>query len=139
MSAAILGAMIGASVFFAALAYLRAMPDAPAGAGYWTAGYGLWVLRLACYLAAGHIEPQFLSFLAEALQATASLLLLAGTLHFVGRPPKASLLFHAILAVTLWAGFAVYVIDDFLLRSIPLYMLSGAALIWAGIAILRVT
>ena len=136
--AAILGALIGASVLLAALAYLRAMPDAPAGAGYWTVGYGLWVLRLGCYLAAGHLEPQLVTFLAEILQAAAALLLLVGTLHFVGRNPPVMPLAYAIGAVTLWSAFTVFVVDDFLLRSIPLYALSGSVLIAAGAAILRV-
>jgi hypothetical protein len=135
--AAILGALIGASVLFAALAYLRAMPDAPEGAGYWTAGYGLWVLRLACYLTGDRLEPQFVTFLAESLQATSSLLLLVGTLHFLGRHTPVLYLAHAIGAVTAWTALTTFILDDFLLRSIPLYVVSGGALILAGGAILQ--
>lgn len=124
-------------MLFAALAYLRAMPDSPAGAGYWTAGYGLWVFRLACYLAAGHLEPQFVTFLAESLQAISSLLLLVGTLYFLGRQPSLLFLTHAIGLVTAWSALTTFIVDDFLLRSIPLYAVSGGALIVAGIAILR--
>jgi len=135
--ATISGAMIGATVLFAALGYLRAMPGAPAGVGYWTAGYGLWVLRLGCYLAVGHLEPQFLTFLAEVLQATSSLLLLFGTLHFIGRNPAVPPLAHGVIAIVLWAAFSTFIVDDFLLRAVPLYGVAGGALVVAGIAILR--
>lgn len=137
MPAAILGALIGASVLFAALAYLRSMPNSPAGAGYWTVGYGLWVIRLGCYLASGHLEPLFITFLAETLQATSALLLLVGTLHFVGRPMAIINLTHVVAGVTLWVAFSTFVVDDFLLRSIPLYLVAGSSLIAAGTAMLR--
>jgi len=135
--AAILGALIGASVLFAALAYLRSMPNSPAGAGYWTVGYGLWVIRLGCYLASGHLEPLFVIFLAETLQATSALLLLVGTLHFVGRSMTTINLTHAVAGVTLWVAFSTFVVDDFLLRTIPLYLVAGGSLIAAGAAMLR--
>src|SRR3546814_12818793 len=44
---------------------------------------------------------------------------------------------HTILAITLWTAFTVFQIDDFLLRTIPLYAVSGGALIVAGIVMLR--
>src|SRR3546814_20985683 len=88
------------------------MPDAPAGAGYGTAGYGFWMLRLACYLAGGHLEPISITFLAESLQATAALLLLMGTLYFVGRNPPVALLAYAIGAVVLWCAFTTFVVDE---------------------------
>ena len=113
------------------------MPDAPAGAGYWTAGYGLWVLRLGCYLTAGHLEPLVITFAAETLQATSALLLLAGTLHFVGRDPPRMLVVHAVAAVAAWAAFTTFIVDDFLLRSVPLYAVAGGALLVAGVAMLR--
>jgi len=124
-------------VLFAALAYLRAMPGAPAGAGYWTAGYGLWLLRLAGYLAGGQVEPVLLTFVAESLQATAALLIVCGTLRFVGRDTPPLILTIGIVLVTAWAAFTTYVVDDFLLRSIPLYAASGGGLIVAGAALLR--
>src|SRR3546814_15544361 len=64
----------------------------------------LWVLRLGCFLSVGHLEPQFIAFVAEVLQATASLFLLYGTLHFVGRHPPVMPLAHTIFAITLWTA-----------------------------------
>ncbi len=135
--AAILGSLIGASVLFAALAYLRAMPNAPPGTGYWTVGYGFWVLRLAVYLVGGQPEPALVAFVAESLQATAALLLMCGTLCFVGRDAPPLILTIGIVLVTAWAAFTTFVVDDFLLRSIPLYAASGGGLIVAGAALLR--
>lgn len=135
--AAILGALIGASVLFAALAYLRAMPDAPAGVGYWAVGYGLWVLRLICYLGAGHLEPQLVTALAESLQASASLLLLVGTLHFIGHKIPVLLVAQALAALVAWTALTTLAVDNFLLRAVPLYFVSGCALIAAGAALLR--
>ncbi len=137
VSATIWGSLIGASVLFAALAYLRAMPGAPPGVGYWTAGFGLWVLRLAGYLMGGHLDPVFHTFLAESLQVTASLLLMAGTLRFVGRAVRVITLTHAIAGAAIWAALTTFVIDDFMLRSIPLYFVSGTALSYAGYCLLR--
>ena len=126
MSAAILGAMIGASVLLVALAYLRAMPGAPAGAGYWTAGYALWVLRLGLYLVGGPLHPQFAVFLAEAMQGISALMLLAGTLCFQGHGNPRFALTHASLAVSLWAAFSSFIVDDFA-RFMKLLMLAGSA------------
>src|SRR3546814_16475945 len=102
--AAIVGALIGASVMLTALAYLRAMSDAPAGVGYWTAAYALWVLRLGCFLSVGHLEPQFIAFVAAVLQSTASLFLIYGPLHFVGRHPPVMPLSPPLLPVTPWSA-----------------------------------
>src|SRR3546814_17999746 len=44
---------------------------------------------------------------------------------------------HTILAITLWTAFTVFQIDAFLLRTIPLYAVSGGALIVAGLVMLR--
>jgi PAS domain S-box-containing protein len=129
--------MVGASVLFAALAYLRAMPDAPPGAGYWTVGYGLWVLRLACYLNGGHVEPALITFVSESLQVVSALLLMIGTLHFVGRRTPATLLSLGIGLTVGWVAFSTFIVDDFLLRTIPLYLASGGALIVAGTAMMR--
>ncbi len=137
VSATIWGSLIGASVLFAALVYLRAMADAPPGVGYWMAGFGFWVLRLATYLAGGHLDPGFLIFFSECLQVAAALLLMAGTLRFVGLQVPVMTLCNVISAAAIWAALSAFVIDDFLLRTIPLYTLSGAALIYAGIAMMR--
>src|SRR3546814_11235460 len=60
-----------------------------------------------------------------------------GTLCFVGRNPPVALLAYAIGAVVLWCAFTTFVVDDFLLRSVPLYLVAGSALIAAGLAFLR--
>jgi PAS domain S-box-containing protein len=114
------------------------MPEAPAGAGYWTAGYGLWVIRLGLYLSTGYLEPSLINFLAESLQACAALLLLIGSLYFIGRTVPPAPQMAAIGLIVAWAAFTTFIIDDFLLRSIPLYGFSGAALIGAGVAMMRV-
>ncbi|WP_193366596.1 ATP-binding protein [Pelagibius marinus] len=137
VSATIWGSLIGATVLFAALAYLRAMPGAPPGVGYWTAGFGLWVVRLAGYLVGGYLDPALHTFLAESAQVTASLLLMAGTLRFVGRAVPVMTLCHVIGGAAAWAALTTFVIDDFMLRSIPLYLVSGAALSYAGLCLLR--
>lgn len=129
--------MIGASVLLVALAYLRSMPGAPAGAGYWTAGYALWVLRLGLYLVDGPLHPLFSVFLAETMQGVSALMLLAGTLCFLGRDNPRIALTHASVAVCLWSAFSTFVVDDFLLRTVPLYAVSGGALIVAGVSMLR--
>ncbi|MEO3427656.1 ATP-binding protein [Pelagibius sp. CAU 1746] len=137
VSATIWGSLIGASVLFAALAYLRAMPGAPPGVGYWTLGFGLWVLRLGSYLADGYFNPALHTFLNESLQVSASLLLMAGTLSFVGRAVPVRIFAYMLAAAGLWAAFTAFVIDNFMLRSIPLYFASGAALSYAGLCLLR--
>lgn len=135
--AAIWGSLIGFSVLLAALAYLRATPNAPAGSGYWTAGLGLYVLRLLFYLLSGHLDPVFVIFVAESLQVTSSFLILAGTLRFCGNAMPPLLLPNAIVAAILWAAYSSLLQNDFLLRSVPLYGAAGAALIYGGYAMLK--
>ena len=137
VSATIWGSLIGASVLFAALVYLRAMADAPPGVGYWMAGFGLWVLRLATYLTGGYLDPGFVAFVSECLQVSSALLLMAGTLRFVGQTVPLMTLCNLISAAAIWSALTAFVIEGFLLRSIPLYTLSGGALLYAGIAMMR--
>src|SRR3546814_18107327 len=63
--------------------------------------------------------------------------LIAGILRFGGRHALVMPLAHTTLAITLWTAFTVFQIDDFLLRTIPRYAVSGGALIVAGIVMLR--
>ncbi|MGF1592358.1 MAG: ATP-binding protein [Kiloniellaceae bacterium] len=114
------------------------MPDAPAGSGYWTAGYALWVIRLGLYLSTDYVEPDLINFLAESLQACAALLLLVGSLCFIGRSVPRLLLLTAAGTIFLWTGFTTFIVDDFLLRTIPLYGFAGAALIGAGVVMMQV-
>jgi putative methionine-R-sulfoxide reductase with GAF domain len=137
VQATIWGSLLGASVLLAALAYLQTMPDAPSGAAYWTVGFALWVVRLAVYLVGGLLDPALVTFLSEVLQATSALLIMVGTLHFRGRQLPAQFLPYAIGGLTLWVALTTFIVDDFLLRSIPLYIVSGGALMVAGITILR--
>jgi PAS domain S-box-containing protein len=137
IQAAIWGSLIGFSVLLAALAYLRTMPDAPPGSGHWTLGLALYVLRLVFYLMSGTFNPAFITFTAETLQAASGFLFVAGTLAFGGRHISAALLVNCIGAAALWAAFTSFVVNDFLLRSIPLYFAIGGALIYAGGAMLR--
>jgi len=137
ISSAIWGALVGTMVLFCAMAYLRAMPGAPAGAGYWAASFGLYVLRLAGYLAAGTLDPIFLTFLAEILQAASTLFLVVGICHFLDRDLPQWVLPHGIALVVAWTAYSTFLDNDFMLRSVPLYSLSGGALIYAGFAMLR--
>jgi PAS domain S-box-containing protein len=137
ISSSLWGSLVGTTVLFAAMGYLRAMPGAPAGVGYWTAAFGLYVLRLTCYLAAGHLDPLFVTFLAESLQASSTLFLMMGACRFVDRDLPQWVLMHGIGLVTVWSAYTTFIDDSFLLRSIPLYGLSGIALIYAGFVLLR--
>ena len=138
LPAAIWGALVGATVVFAALAYLRAMPDPPAGAGYWTAAFGLNVLRHACYLLGATFDPVFMTFLGECLQTASGLLLLVGSLRFAKKEVPAWFLPASMILVIAWAGYTTLIENNFLLRSVPLYGISGAALIFAGYVMLRI-
>ncbi len=137
LPAAIWGALIGASVVFAALAYLRAMPDPPQGAGYWTAAFGLHVIRLASYLLGAKFDPVLTTFVGESLQTASGLLLLVGTLRFANKEVPAWFLPLSLGLVVAWAGYTTLIENNFLLRSIPLYGISGGALIFAGYSMLR--
>ena len=137
VAGSIWGSLIGTCVLFAALAYLRAMPGAPPGVGYWVAGFGFQAARLAAYLVGGDLDPAFLTFFSESLQVIAVLLIAAGTLRFVGGAVPLVVMCNVIAAAVLWSAFTSFIIDDFLLRTVPLYTLSCAALVLAGLALLR--
>jgi len=135
--AAIWGSLVGFPVLLAALAYLRTMPDAPAGSGYWTAGLALYVTRLVFYLMTGWLDPAFITFVAEGLQASSGLLLMAGTLSFRGRRISTMVLANGIGVVVLWSALTSFIVNDFMLRTIPLYFLTGFVLIYAGGSMLQ--
>lgn len=132
-----IGAVIGTVLLTGALAYLRTLPKAPAGLDWWAAGFALNAIRYLLYLAAPTVGKDISLALAEALQAINAVFLLAGTMAFLGRRAIPALVATACVTVTAWAFLTVFVVPDFLLRSVPLYAFGGGAMVFTGIMLLR--
>ncbi|WP_193187325.1 PAS domain-containing sensor histidine kinase [Nisaea sediminum] len=126
LQTAVLSAMVGTLLLAAALTYLRTLPNAPRGLGYWSGGFWVHVSGYAC---TAFIQPPLQTLLGEILQAASAILILAGTAVFMGRSVRPPLLVVGISLVAFWALFGAVAELGFVLRTLPVFMLSGGALL----------
>ncbi|WP_420403958.1 PAS domain-containing sensor histidine kinase [Nisaea sp.] len=126
LQTAVLSAMVGTMLLAAALTYLRTSPNAPRGLGYWAGGFWIHVSGYAC---AAFIQPPLQWLLGDILQAASAVLILAGTAVFMGRSVRPPLLVVGISLVVFWALFGAVSELGFVARTLPVFMLSGGALL----------
>lgn len=130
------GAALGTLILTGALMFLdRVNPSA--AYRWWAAGFSIHTLRYSLLLAAPLIGTAQADFGAEASQALGAIFLLAGTARYVGRQVDWRLVAFGSLVVLVWTAVTTYVVPDFLLRTVPLAVLGGVAMIamgWAFIA-----
>ncbi len=131
MPTAILSTLTGSVVLAGALLVLRARPDGPAGSGWWAAAFLVAALRHGANFAAASaaVPLPVAVFAAESLQAVTALLLLAGTMAFIGRRPPVVVLLAAVAAIAAWTAVTTFVQDAFLWRTVPLYGFSGVVML----------
>ena len=113
------------------------MPDAPSAFGWWSLAFALGTLRFVWRSLQPWIGLPPALFGAEALQASAAVLLLVGVGRLVGFNPSRPVLAGGIAVVVAWAAIFVFVRFDLVLLSVPLHILAGAALSATAVALFR--
>jgi PAS domain S-box-containing protein len=129
---AIIGAILGSAALAGAMVYLCLLPEADRAARWWAAAFLLNAARYVAVLLAPLHGSALGEFLSEAMQALSAVLLLAGTVAFLGRGIRPAYIALASLACVAWAAWFTAVAPDFLVLTLPLYGLSGFAFAWTG-------
>lgn len=137
LTTALLGSGLSCAILCYVMAYLRRMPDAPSAFGWWSLAFALGTLRFVWRSLQPWIGLPPALFGAEALQASAAILLLVGVGSLVGFNPRRFVLAGGIAVVVAWAGIFVFVRFDLVLLSVPLHLLAGAALSATAVALFR--
>ena len=134
---AVIGAGIGSAVLFGGLIHVGMSPGAPRGIRWWWIGIGLSCFRyLLLYAAIVSHSPE-LQLAAESCQILSAIFLAVGALAFLGHRVPMQLVAATSMACVGWATYTTVIAPDFLLRSIPLYGLSGLLIIGVGVILFR--
>ncbi len=133
----VFSAFLGSTVLLMALIYISKTPGAPQGLSYWIIGIALNSVRYSVILWVLMTRQFSMIFIVEALQAVGAFFLVAGSLVFLGRRVWWNIFIGACIAAVAWAAFTTLVAPNFLLRSIPLYLASGCAVVWVGFSFIQ--
>ena len=137
LTTVLLGSGLSCAIVCYVMAHLRRMPDAPSAFGWWSLAFALGTLRFVWRSLQPWIGLPPALFGAEALQASAAVLLLVGVGRLVGFNPSRPVLAGGIAVVVAWAAIFVFVRFDLVLLSVPLHILAGAALSATAVALFR--
>jgi len=138
VNSAMFGAFLGTLVLVIALAYLRSVPGGPPGLGYWAIAFGVLAVGYLAPLAGPVIGPLWATAATETLQGLSAVFLFVGAMKFVGRRAPPWIGFAVCAAIVAWAGIAAFSDFSFLVRTLPIYGLSGLAMIASGLLLLFV-
>lgn len=134
---AVISAAIASAVLFGGLIHVGASPGAPNGIRWWWLAIGLTCVRYILVYGAIATRSPILLFAAESCQVLSAIFLAVGGLVFLGhRIPKRLVAGFGLLSVA-WTAYTTLVMPDFLLRTVPLYGLSGLLIAGTGIALYR--
>ncbi len=136
---AILAALTGSTILTFALLYVRTIPGVAQGMGYWVIGFGLNSLRLGFYYFGSKVGVDVATIVAESFQASQSFFIVAGALTFVGKSPPVRAIVLGCLISVAWAAAATFLNFGFLFLTVPLYGITGAAIIYSGSLLLKST
>lgn len=136
-STAVTGALLSTVVLTLAMAYLSRRPGPQHALRWWTLGSGALALRYLFLL--GHSVSQHSAFLllTESAHVLSAALILQGTVRLVGGRVRPWALSSVVFASLLWTFLGVYLFDDFLVLTVPLYLFSGITLATTGYVMYR--
>ncbi|HKI99251.1 MAG TPA: PAS domain S-box protein [bacterium] len=137
ITTAMVASGLASAVLALALWYLSTVPDAPDVTRWWAAGFLINMLRHVVGLCGAWLDADLCAMLAHSAQAICGLLLLAGTLRYAGRAGRQGWLLLAVPMVVVWAAAFTLVRPNFLLLTVPLYGLTGLAMLYSGWVFLR--
>ena len=137
LTTVLLGSGLSCAILCYVMAQLRRLPDAPAAFGWWSLAFALGTLRFIWRSLQPWIGLPPALFGAEALQASAAVLLLVGVGRLIGFHPGRLVLAGAIGVVVAWAAIFVFVRFDLVLLSVPLHFLAGGALVATSVTLFR--
>ena len=128
LTTALLGSALSCAVLSYVMAYLRRLPDAPTVFGWWSLAFALGMLRFVWRSLQPWVGLPTALFGAEALQASAAILLLVGVSRLLDFRPWRFVLVGGIGVAVAWAAIFVFVTFDLVFLSVPLHVLAGAAM-----------
>ncbi|MEQ8666042.1 MAG: ATP-binding protein [Rhodospirillales bacterium] len=134
---AVISAAIASLVLFGGLLHVGMSPGAPRGIRWWWLAIGLSCARYVLLYAAITTRSPLLQFAAESCQVLSAIFLAVGALVFLGHNVPRRLVTIACLACIGWAWYTTLIEPSFLLRSIPLYGLSGLLIFGVGVVLYR--
>ena len=113
--------------------YVSRAPGVPHGIGWWTLSTGLNVLRYVAIYWALSTQNVHAVFIVEVLHIVSSIFLAVGAAVFLGLNISKKIVGGVVFVAMGWAAYTTWVVPDFWLRSIPLYLLAGSAALAVGI------
>ncbi|WP_323797353.1 ATP-binding protein [Nisaea sp.] len=129
LQTAALSAMLASLLLAAALTYLRSIPKAPDGLSWWAGGFWAYSGANGCI---AFIAPEYGAIFLETLVAMSAFMLAAGTRRFLGYTVLAQFVVLGISLTVFWVLAAEVFQLPFLVRAVPVFLLSAAGLIIAG-------
>ena len=134
LQTAALSATFASLLLAAALTYLRSIPNTPNGLNWWTGGFWAYAAANACV---AFLTPALGAIFLEILLPASAFMIVAGTLRFLGRRIVPQIVVLGISLTVFWVLAADLLHWPFLVRTMPVFVLSGGALIAAGAALWR--
>lgn len=129
LQTAALSAMLVSLLLAAALTYLRSIPNAPDGVGWWAGGFWAYSAANGCI---AFITPESGAIFLEILVAMSAFMLAAGTRRFLGCTVLTQVVVLGISLIVFWVLAAEIFHLPSLVRTVPVFVLSAVGLVFTG-------
>tara|TARA_E500000318_G_scaffold16930_2_gene17135 strand:+ start:1640 stop:3859 length:2220 start_codon:yes stop_codon:yes gene_type:complete len=129
LQTAALSAMLASLLLAAALTYLRSIPNAPDGLSWWAGGFWAYSGANGCI---AFIAPEAGAIFLEILVVMSAFMIAAGTRRFLGYTILTQFVVLGISLTVFWVLAAEVFHLPSLVRTVPVFMLSAAGLIFTG-------
>jgi PAS domain S-box-containing protein len=133
----LMGAAFGSAGLTVAMIYLCVQPEADRSARLWAAAFAAYTLHFVLQLPFIGLSPAVSSFFAESARALTAILLLAGTLTFLGREVRGWIVAGTIALTCAWSAWTTFLVPNVHLLTAPLYVLAAIAFAFTGLTFIR--
>jgi len=134
LQTAALSAMLASLLLASALTYLRSIKNAPDGLSWWAGGFWAYAGANGCL---AFVAPEPGAIFLEILVAMSAVMLVAGTRRFLGYTILTQLVVLGISLIVFWVLAAEIFHLPSLIRTVPVFILSAAGLIYTGWSLWR--
>ena len=129
LQTAALSAMLASLLLASALTYFRSIPNAPDGVSWWAGGFWAYAGATGCVV---FLAPVPGAIFLEILVSASAVMIAAGTRRFLGYRVLAQVVVLGISLIVFWILAAEIFHLPVLARTVPVFILSGGALIITG-------